>query len=197
MQPPPQPADPHFINIVGDKVALGPLRRDLLPFHFGEHNSFEANVTFGLMFPVSDQAVEAWYDALSHGPNRLMIFTIYERIALQPVGVSLLQHFDWRARKAEFAIIIGDSGNWGKGYGTETTRLMLRFGFEEMGLMSVFLNAYSFNERGLGAYRRAGFRETHRRRGAHRIGGRAYDVVHMECLASEFAAASPDAGSLA
>ena len=39
---------------------------------------------------------------------------------------------------------------------------------------------------GLSAYRRAGFREFGRRREAHRLGGRTFDVVHMECLASEF-----------
>jgi RimJ/RimL family protein N-acetyltransferase len=63
---------------------------------------------------------------------------------------------------------------------------MLEYGFAILGLHNIMLRAYSYNERGLRAYARAGFRLMGRRREAHRLGGRAYDVVYMDCLASEF-----------
>jgi hypothetical protein len=36
------------------------------------------------------------------------------------------------------------------------------------------------------AYQRAGFKEFGRRREAHRAGGRAFDEVWMDCLATDF-----------
>jgi hypothetical protein len=82
--------------------------------------------------------------------------------------------------------LIDETDRWGKGYGTEVTRLMLDYGFTALGLHNIMLTAFSFNERGLRAYTRAGFREIGRRREAFRLGGQAYDVVYMDCLAAEF-----------
>ena len=63
---------------------------------------------------------------------------------------------------------------------------MLDYGFNGLGLHNIMLTAFSFNERGLRAYTRAGFREIGRRREAFRLSGDAYDVVYMDCLATEF-----------
>jgi RimJ/RimL family protein N-acetyltransferase len=82
--------------------------------------------------------------------------------------------------------MIGERDCWGRGYGTEVARLMLDYAFTALGLHNVQLRAYAFNQRGLGAYRRAGFKEFGRRREARRLGSRRYDIVHMDCLASEF-----------
>jgi RimJ/RimL family protein N-acetyltransferase len=48
------------------------------------------------------------------------------------------------------------------------------------------LGVRSWNVRGIRAYKRAGFKEIGRRRQAIRLGGRVYDEVLMDCLASEF-----------
>jgi RimJ/RimL family protein N-acetyltransferase len=48
------------------------------------------------------------------------------------------------------------------------------------------LEVYSFNERAIRAYLRAGFKVLGRRREAHRVGDRVYDIVYMDCLAGEF-----------
>jgi RimJ/RimL family protein N-acetyltransferase len=82
--------------------------------------------------------------------------------------------------------MIGEKECWGKGYGTETTTLMLDYGFTLLGLHNICLSVFSFNERGIRAYTRAGFREIGRRREAICLAGRAHDIVFMDCLASEF-----------
>jgi hypothetical protein len=46
------------------------------------------------------------------------------------------------------------------------------------------LKAFSFNQRGIRAYRRAGFREIGRR-SAFRLAGEIYDVIYMDCLSTE------------
>jgi RimJ/RimL family protein N-acetyltransferase len=63
---------------------------------------------------------------------------------------------------------------------------MLDYAFTILGLHNVMLTVDSYNERGIRAYTRAGFKVIGRRRESHRLGDRPFDVILMDCLASEF-----------
>ena len=52
---------------------------------------------------------------------------------------------DWINRSAQVGIVIGSKPHWGKGYGTDAMRIVLRFAFEKMNLHRVWLNVYDFN----------------------------------------------------
>jgi len=174
------------INIAGDLVALGPMRRDLVPLYQRWINDFEVTRTLSVaMGPMTEEAEAVWYQGESIGRD-IVTFTVYERSTLRPIGTTTLRTIDHRLRRADFGILLGEKDCWGKGYGTETTRLMLDYGFTALGLHNILLTTQSFNERAIRAYRRAGFREFGRRREAHWLGGHAYDVVYMDCLATEF-----------
>ena len=178
--------DAPTLNITGEQVALGPLRRDLLPLYQKWINDFE--VTRTLLFPLRPmtwEVEEDWY-RWAAGPADAVFFTIYERETLRPIGTTDLRDIDHRLRRASFGIMIGEKDCWGRGFGTETVRLMLDYGFTALGLHNIMLTTQSFNERGIHAYLRAGFKEIGRRREAHWLGGRAHDVVYMDCLATEF-----------
>lgn len=179
--------DQPIVNIIGEKVALGPIRRDLLPLYQRWVNDFEVVRTMMAlpMRPVPWEAEAAWYENAIKSEHQV-IFTIYERSSLRPIETTDLRGIDYRNRSAEFGIMIGEKDCWGKGYGTETTQLMLDYGLTALGLHNIMLTVLSVNARGIRAYTRAGFREIGRRRQAHRLGGRAYDVVYMDCLATEF-----------
>jgi RimJ/RimL family protein N-acetyltransferase len=174
------------LSILGDKVALGPQHRGLLPLYVRWLNDFEVTRTMALGGrPITLEFEESWYNRVSTS-ERDATFVIYERATLRPIGSTGLHQIDHSDRTAEFGIMIGEKEAWGKGYGTETTRLMLEYGFVALGLHNIMLRAYSYNDRGLRAYQRAGFREFGRRRQAQRLGDQAYDVIYMECLATEF-----------
>lgn len=175
-----------ILNIIGEKVALGPLRHDLLPLYLKWINDFEVTRSLGVgLRPMTGEAEEEWYARISKS-ERDVAFTVYERATLRPIGNTGLHGIDYRHRTAEFGIVIGEKDCWGKGYGTETTALMLDYGFHALDLHNIMLRVYSFNERAVRAYTRAGFRLMGRRREAYRAGGRAYDVIYMDCLATEF-----------
>lgn len=179
--------DQPLINIVGENVALGPLRRDLLPLYLKWVNDFEVTRATSLsMRLMTREAEEAWYEGASKDGRGGLHFTIYERASLRPIGDTNLVTIDHAHRTAGFGIMIGEQDCWGKGYGTETTALMLDYGFNALGLHNIWLSVLSENERGPRAYARAGFREIGRRREAWRLGGRVSDVVYMDCLATEF-----------
>jgi RimJ/RimL family protein N-acetyltransferase len=184
-----------LLNVVGDKVALGPLRRELMPLYVRWANDFEVTRTLGIgMRPLTLEAEESWYERATKEENAAH-FSIYERSTMRPIGNASLMSIDATQRTAEFGILIGEKDCWGRGYGTETARLILDYGFTARSLNLIYLRAYSFNERGLRAYARAGFKPAGRLRQAHWLAGRPYDLILMDCLAGEFT--SPVLGRLA
>jgi RimJ/RimL family protein N-acetyltransferase len=176
-----------IVNIVGEKIALGPLRRDLMPLYDRWFNDFEVGLPYFLQLgPHTREAREAWYERLAKDDPSSTDFLIYERATLRPIGKTVLYQIDHFNRTAAFGIIIGEKDCWGNGYGTETATLMLDYGFTILGLHSIMLTVDAHNERAIRAYRRAGFREFGRRREARRRGSRVYDEIYMDCLATEF-----------
>lgn len=185
MDPAPAPEEP-ILNIVGEKVALGPRRKDLLPLYLKWINDFEVSRTLAArMAPMTLEAEEKWYEGQTDR-DRVAGFTVYEWSTLRPIGNTDLMGIDYFHRTADFGLMIGEKECWGKGYGTETTRLMLDYGFTALGLHNIFLEVYSHNAFAIRAYRRAGFKEIGRRREALRFGGQVYDIILMDCLAAEF-----------
>jgi diamine N-acetyltransferase len=177
-----------IINIAGVKVALGPFHRGMLQLLNKWDNDFAVSILSGdPLRPVTKERTEARYERDSKEEHRSMIeFIIYEQATLRPIGLTELRNINYRDSTADFGILIGEKDCWGKGFGTEATSLMLDYGFTILGLHNVMLGTYSYNERAIRAYERAGFRIIGRRREAHRWGNKLYDSVIMECLSTEF-----------
>ncbi len=179
------PVEPPILNIVGDLVALGPLRRDLLPVYQRWINDFGTLRTLGAPpHPLTLEGETAWYDGRAAAGEAA--FTIYEKASQRPIGNTDLHNVDHRHRTAEFGILIGEPDARGKGYGTETARLMLDYAFTVLGLHSIMLTCFEFNLAGRRAYAKAGFNEIGRRRQCRWMGGRLWDEILMDCLATEF-----------
>jgi RimJ/RimL family protein N-acetyltransferase len=173
-----------ILNIIGERVALGPLRHDLIPRYCGWNNDFATTRTLAHSQPLTIAAMTAAYDAALDADG-CVDFTIYERATNHPIGSAYLHDIDFRSRTAEFGIVIGEAEARGKGYGTETARLMLNYAFTMLGLHTVMLRVYSFNHAGLRAYEKAGFRVVGTRQQCHSMGGRLWDVVSMEAIGNE------------
>lgn len=174
-----------LLFVEGEQVGLGPLRRELIPLYQRWMNDLGTLRTLGVApVPMTLERETAWYERVAgkEAPN----FTIYERATWRPIGTTSLMEVDRENRSAEFGILIGEASGRGRGYGTETTRLMLDYAFTALGLHSVMLRVYEFNLAGQRAYSKAGFREFGRRRQSKLMGGRLWDTIYMECLASEF-----------
>ena len=187
MEPNEPTPDHPIINIARDKIALGPNRRDLLPLYLQWYNDFEAMMPYLLQLrPRTREAQETMFAASAKPDPSSVEFTIYERSTMRPIGITLLYDIDLVYQIGEYSIFIGERDCWGKGYGTETTILMLDYGFTLLGLHNIMLRVDSHNERAIRAYLRAGFTEFGRRREGRRRGARRYDVIYMDCLATEF-----------
>ena len=179
-----------LVNILGEKVALGPSMRSQMPTIYRWSNDFRVSVLSGdPLRPVTLESLYAEYDRQNtkEEPTQKWVeFSMYERVSMRFIGLTSLRHLNHRNRTATFGILIGEKDCWYKGYGTEATKLMLDYGFTVLNMHNIDLTTYAYNEAAHKAYLKAGFREIGRRRQAHRWRDRVYDEVIMDCLATEF-----------
>lgn len=177
--------EPPVINIRGEKVALGPARRDQVAIYHRWTNDFNTLRLAGFIPKPRTLEQEIAAFEREDGPEQVW-FLMYEVSSWRPIGFAGLKDIDLHNRTAEFGISIWESTARGKGYGTETARLVLDYAFTARGLHSIFLITSEYNIAGQRAYAKAGFREFGRRRQCDMMGGRMWDLVYMDCLASEF-----------
>ena len=175
------------LNILGKLIALGPFVRDDLALYHRWFNDFE--VTRYYLDTPRPQTLEeraAWYERMSAGDPQNIDFLIYELATMRPIGRVGLDDINYQHRRASFGILIGEKDCWGKGYGTEATRLTLDYGFRLLDLHNIMLSVSSANTAAIRAYTRAGFRVIGARRECRREGDQVLDNIFMDCLATEF-----------
>lgn len=175
-----QPTDIDLI-IRGELVGLGPLRSDLLTTYQRWMNDLNVTRTLGVpSHPMTTEREQSWAERvlLSSDPT----FTIYALADMRPIGNTGLTNLDADNATCYFGILIGERDAWGHGYGTETTRLMLQYAFDVLGLQNVTLTVHADNTRGIRAYQRAGFRQAGIRRNALRVGRRRIDEILMDAV---------------
>jgi len=93
---------------------------------------------------------------------RGLAYGVHEAATERLIGTAALTDVIQRApgvRSALFRIVVGEKDLWGRGYGTEATRLVAEEAFATHGLGQVRLEVFRSNPRAVAAYRRVGFRE--------------------------------------
>ena len=179
--------EPDFI-VVGQKVALGPLRPDLAAAYARWMNQLEVRRGLDQLGIATLQSQERWVEEnIERGARRepqAVEFTVYDRADSAAVGTAGLLQIAHANGTAEFAIVIGERR--GEGLGTEATRLVLDFAFNVLQLRNVLLETLEWNVAGLIAYERAGFRRVGVRRGAVMSRGRPTDIVIMDAVPEDF-----------
>lgn len=177
---------PNAVNLSSGRIALGPLREDLVPLYNRWRNDFWAQRTYGNpVRPVSLETSQETFQRQVESTDA-NIFTIYRRETWQPIGMTNLQNIQFDQGSAEFGIGILEPSFRSKGYGTETIRLMLFYGFRVLALHAIQLTVDGANPGGQRAYEKAGFKLAGRYREAVLVDAKRYDLIHMDILASEF-----------
>jgi RimJ/RimL family protein N-acetyltransferase len=119
-------------------------------------------------------------------------YAIHEKATGRFIGSSALTDFIGSTRpSALFRIVIGEKDCWGKGYGTEATRLAVAEAFDRHNCGEVRLEVFRHNQRAISAYERVGFQRT----GSHTewVGREHFElhVIEMAISPEAFAAAFP------
>lgn len=180
---------PTLLNVKSTKVGLGPYTFEHHRMTLVSLQDTDVAVLSGNIFDVATPAIDP-SEFKGLGKNAAL-FAIFELENLEVIGNCGLRDIDYRQGTATFGISIFNKDYWGKGYGTEATRLTLDYGFRFLNLHNIYLRVTGFNDRAQKAYLKAGFKEIGRRREAVRLGDRRFDVIFMDCLSTEFEAPVP------
>lgn len=137
--------------------------------------------------PMRRDEIERFFAARAVGQDSLAL-AVHVRATGRLIGTCAFSQLDADNGSALFHITIGEKDAWGRGYGTEATRLMLRHAFETLRLHRISLSVFEFNERAIRAYLRAGFTVEGRAREAIWRTGRWWDEITMSILEPEWRA---------
>lgn len=173
-----------FKKIVGKLCYLSPLTPDDAPLYTGWLNDLEVGINLATVMVMTEDSEREWVEGASKSGEH--VFGIIDNETDMLIGNCGLMNVDPVNRTAEFGIFIGDKRYWGRGFGTEATRLILDYGFNILNLNNIKLNVYSYNERAAHVYRKVGFKEIGRRRESKLVNGTFYDEIMMDILADEF-----------
>lgn len=137
--------------------------------------------------PSADLTLErlsTWYGSRGEQADRLDL-AVTDRETGAVVGEVVL--YDWNPahRSCVFRTLIGPGGR-GRGLGTEATRLIVGYAFEQIGLHRIQLDVYSHNHRARRVYEKVGFVEEGTRRQVQLRDGVWLDEVVMSILSHEW-----------
>jgi RimJ/RimL family protein N-acetyltransferase len=181
-----QPAE-----IRGDRVLLRRPRADDLPAVTRWYTDPEiAALTRYQTRPMPAAEVERFFEQRLLSPDALA-YSILELPERWLIGFTTFSSLDAENGSVLFHITIGERSAWSRGLGTEASRLMLAHAFERLGLHRVGLTVFSFNERAIRAYEKAGFHVEGRLRESVLRDGSWCDEIQMGILRDEWLADRP------
>jgi ribosomal-protein-alanine N-acetyltransferase len=173
--------------IEGEKIYLRGLeKRDLMGGMFQWANDCEVTyyMFMGAMPNILEE-LEKEYEQLVKS-TRDVVFAIIDKESDVHIGNVGLYSIQWIGRSAELRIVIGEKEFWGRGYGTEATKLTVDYGFDKLNLNSIYLGVNAEHSGAIRAYESAGFiREGTMRQYIYR-NGRYYDAIRMSILREEY-----------
>lgn len=139
----------------------------------------------GIPYLYTFEDEQKWFDSLS-ATNDIYNFAIETLEGNKYIGGCGLNKINWKNSVAEVGIFIGDKDKWGKGYGTDAMRILIRFIFEQMNINKIKLNVFSFNQRAIKSYEKCGFKMEGVLRQEVFKDGKYYDDIVMGILKEEY-----------
>jgi len=170
---------------IGTKVYLRPLDREDAPLLQTWINDPEITRTLAFYRPVNRTFEEEFIATVNQSEHDVVLgIAITQTDAL--IGATGLHQIDYKNRHANFGINIGEKTQWGNGYGTEATYLMVQYGFETLNLNRVRLLVFENNPRARRAYEKVGFKQEGVLRQDRFHEGRYWDTITMAMLREEW-----------
>jgi len=143
-----------------------------------------------LTYPVSSIAEAKFIEASADSSDKQKNFAIETLAERRYIGAISFNVIDWQSRHAGIGIVIGDKSLWGKGYGTDAMRVLMRLGFDKMNLHRLWLHVHDYNPRAIASYEKCGFKREGVLRDEHFRRGKYCDTIVMGILDREYRALS-------
>ncbi|MEW2115141.1 GNAT family protein [Streptomyces sp. NPDC005474] len=172
--------------LTGERAVLRPFTEDDVPVMARILSDPEVlRFTFEPDTVITPESLRSWYGSRSDRTDRLDL-AVTDRATGELVGEVVLNEWNPATRSCSFRTLLGPRGR-GRGLGTEATRLIVAYGFEQLGLHRIELQAYAHNQRALRVYEKVGFVVEGVRRQVQLREGEWADEVLMAILDHEWA----------
>lgn len=175
-----------MLKLQGEKIYLAALEKEHCRTLWEAFEYDSDNMTEPMNIGHSVVKADEWFDEIQRlqGNRNVRLGVFLPDGAV--IGDVALQDIDWRNRSCSVGLGIQMIEQRSKGYGSEAVRLMLEYGFNNLGLHRIWANTLESN---LGAQRsleKTGFILEGRSRKAEYFAGRYYDKLHYGLLREEY-----------
>lgn len=171
-------------ELIGSRVRMRPIREDDLDALWEMLCDEESRRLTGTHPEFTREAADRWYRSRGRDADRLdlAVATLEDD---RCVGEAVLNGLDVANRSCGFRICLLGRSVFGRGFGTEATRLMVGHAFAR-GVHRVELEVYDLNPRARHVYEKVGFTVEGVRREALLWDGVYHDAIVMGLLALEW-----------
>jgi len=170
----------------GQTILLRPARPEDAEIVFASLADEEVARLTGTTETFTLAQVQAHYTRIVDAPDRADYIIVAKDDLASVLGEVVLNNIDWHNRAAGFRIALFDSAQFGKGYGSQATRLMVQYGFETLNLHRIELEVYDFNPRAAHVYEKAGFVREGEKRDALFWQGSYHKAIVMSILKPDY-----------
>lgn len=173
--------------LIGQRVYLRPLEESDLNGNYVRWLNNEQVCRYNShgVFPYTKEDALAYIQRVREFKNSLVL-AIVLMDSDRHIGNISLQNINFVNQNAEFAIILGESDCWGKGFSKEASFLIMKHGFMSLNLHRIYCGTSEQNlaMRKLALY--LGMKEEGCRRQALFKSGRFFDLMEFGLIKSEF-----------
>ena len=173
----------YFPKLVGSRLYLSPVNVDDAPMYAKWLNDKVVSENIGLDIKMATlESVRKWLNKNQNNYNFAIVLKENDEL----IGGCGFKEIDMVHRNGELEIFIGNEENRGQGYGKESIKLLLEYGFNNLNLNNIMFKVYSFNTKAIKVCESLGFKKLGTRHKSHYFKGKFYDEVLMEILKEEY-----------
>jgi RimJ/RimL family protein N-acetyltransferase len=170
--------------LTGDRVRLQQLDVDVLDAYWASVSDPEGRRLTGTHADFTFEQTERWLRTRRDQHDRADWAAVSAADGSY-LGEAVLSDLDPVNESCGYRIALAGPRVFGRGFGTEITRLVVAHALDTVGLHRVQLEVYAFNPRARAVYEKCGFRVEGRRRQVLLWEGERHDVVDMGILRTD------------
>ncbi len=173
--------------LIGKKLYLrGIEEEDLEGKYFDWLNDFKVTkyMESGI-FPNTVERMQEYFKNVGRSNNNVLL-AIIDMKTDEHIGNIRLGPINWVHRTSFVGIMIGEKNFWGKGYGTESLKLVMEYAFNRLNLHKISSGINNSNKTSIRAFERAGFKIECRRKDELYVDDSYHDALIMGLTKEDF-----------
>ena len=135
-------------------------------------------------FPETSSSLKKYVEDFEGSKNGILL-GIFLKETDAHIGNITLQQINWKDGYGEIGIIIGDEKQWGKGYATDSIRLVVEHAFNKLNLRKIYSGIVDGNGGSIKAFEKVGFKKEGLLREHFYLNNKYHDYLRYGLLRKE------------